>query len=305
MKWRAALLIYICFFCANVYAEVPPDYLLSQYKRAAERTIATVLQDIRPTLSRQEQKLLDDIEILVDNEKATWDVYGVHASRKGNERRIVFTLGFIIAVDQIDQAVAVNHLAGRQPNEVIYFIRDYVEAIRENIRRKRRGEQTQDFPAFSQHAGYTEEKYNKIIGDPNFKVAHNQIKLDSFALILGHELGHHFLGHLDNSSSSLEEELEADTEGARISMESGHNPIGGWTPFLLFAALENDTGIYNGSDTHPPPICRATEMIQIGAEELENDPGFINFMEQSGQLDKWRASISELESFALTETECP
>lgn len=282
----------------------PPESVIKQYYRAATRTINTVMPKIRSVLSSREQRMLEKIDIDVD--KNDWNIFGVFASRQGSTRKVRFSMGFIIAVNYIDTAVAAFEILGVSSSRLVSYVNRVTDDVLETVRRARRGEPPIVIPSFGEWLGMPLSEWNQIVRSDQFIDYRDIVKLHSFALILGHELAHHFKGHLDNSTSSIEEELEADERGIEIATDADYNTLLSWTPFLFFAALEGDQGIYDGKSSHPPPICRIVRVLEVGLDDALGDPRFVEYLEDTGRYDAWTTKVEELERFVSSgQTSCP
>lgn len=73
--------------------------------------------------------------------------------------------------------------------------------------------------------------------------ASQRLNKDEFALLVGHEVAHWYLGH---SASNVTNELEADALGASLACQAGYNPQRGASLFRFLTA----------GTTHPEPEMR-------------------------------------------------
>ena len=270
----------------------PPRYIIAQYHRAASRTIDAILRQVRPTLSKGRRDDLDKISIRVN--RTDWNIFGVYARKNGLQREIHLSMGFIIAADFIDTAVVAAQRGSVREEILVEYVGKFVDAVVDNMRRARRGQHRRPEPDFPSHVGWSIEEWRTLTENPEF-VAHKEVvKLASFAFILGHELSHHFEGHLDNEGSSIEEEREADQEGVKLAVAAGYNPLLAFHTFILFAALEGDQEVNDSTRIHPAPICRAKFLIDAGVKEARKDKEFISYLHDHDQYDEWMASIQKL-----------
>ncbi len=292
------------FSVAAAAQEAPPTSLLRQYQRAAGRTIDTVVDDIRLTLSRGERQSLDEIDFQVN--RGDWDVYGVFALRSGQRRTIEFSMGFIVALDHIDVAVVATQMLGRDQAPLVSYVEAVTDTVRGNTRRARTGEVLQALPAFNRWLEIPEPDWESLVRSDEFQSLRDVVKLHTFALLVGHEFAHHHYGHLDNAGCSIDEEIEADERGTDLANSAGYNTLLSWTPFLFFSALEGDTGIYDGSSCHPPSVCRVTYVLEQGIDDALADDEFLEYLRTTRQYDAWIDNNRRLEAFVNSGvTECP
>ena len=80
--------------------------------------------------------------------------------------------------------------------------------------------------------------------------AMNRLTEDEFALLVGHELAHWFLGHHESQPAT---EIAADRLGATLACRAGFNAHAGATLFRYFS----------GSTTYPEPKRRRRAVLQV------------------------------------------
>lgn len=277
----------------SLSSEPPPKYIIDQYYRAGTRTIETVIKKIRRNLPLDERRMLRKINIFID--RNDWDIVGVYAKKSGSSREIGISMGFLIAMDFIDTAIVAGQLGKIDDDIVMKYILETIGTILENVYRARRGEPRHPEPIFYKWIGWSESKWNALIATKEFTAYKDVIKLESFAFILGHELAHHFFGHLENRKSSVEEEDEADREGARMALKAGYNPILAFQPFILFAALEGDQPVDEATRTHPPPLCRGKYLLNIGVQNALQNEEFTTYMKERGIFYDWEENIEKMD----------
>ena len=118
--------------------------------------------------------------------------------------------------------------------------------------------------------------------------------------VVGHELGHHLLGHLLKTSSTLaesrEQETQADIFALRLLAKSGDPaqviPASG-IAFLL-AGVDNFTMDRESSSTHPAGV-RRLSMFVSSWRELLNDPEIRAGLQRNGQLQNTIAAVTRAE----------
>ena len=299
------LLAGILFLGTAAFAQgEPSEAVLSQYHRAATRTVNAVLPNLRSVLRSSERRMLDDIDIGVN--RRDWNVYGVYASKRGSDRSIRFSMGFVIAVDYLDVAVAASEMLGVPGTKMIDYVHLVTESVRESAQRARRGESPVGIPSFGEWLGMPKRDWDQLVRSKQFVNYREIVKLHSFALILGHELAHHFEGHLDDASSSVYDEIEADERGIEIATQADYNTLLSWTPFIFFAAMEGDQGIFDASASHPPPVCRMVRVLEVGVDDALDDRGFVNYLEETGRYYAWMANVEALAEFVNSgQIRCP
>ena len=281
----------------------PSKQLLSQYKRAMERAIQIVLTNVKPNLNEIEKHLLSKIDITVDINN--WNLYGVYAYKRQGQIGINFPISFVIAVGEIDEAVVAAQFLQIPFEKVMDYISYYTDQTKKNIRLRNRNKPMLETKSFYYFTGVSEAKYKELINSEEFVYAFEELRLHSTALIVNHELAHHFNAHLENNVSILTEEIEADRKAIELSLAANYNPLLRIPTPLFFASLEDDTGIYDGTSTHPPSICRAILAVDIGRLELMKDLKFIAFLKKTKQYNNWNKNLSLLKQTIMQDVECP
>lgn len=277
----------------SMSGEPPPRYVIDQYYRAGTRTIDTLIRKIERVLPEGQRRMLNKIDIGIS--RNDWNLYGVYARKTGKYREIRFSMGFIIASDFIDTAIVAGELGGFNEDIVMQYITEVTNTIIENVHRGKRGEPRQSEPIFHEWVGWPDSKWEALINTEEFKAYKDVIKLESMAFILGHELSHHFFGHLDNHSSSIDDEDEADREGVRMAIGAGYNPLLAFQNFILFAALEGDQLVDESTRTHSPPLCRGKYLFDVGVQYALRDSEFIDYMKQRGMYYEWKENIEKMD----------
>lgn len=125
-------------------------------------------------------------------------------------------------------------------------------------------------PEINAYAQYDGQNYVVVFFKGIIDLAENA---DQVALVLGHEISHHMLGHTggtkinneytlaDNWSSSQGHELMADTLGGLLAKRAGYNPCEGirfWALMAEGAVIPTSAGA-----SHPAPFERATNINKV------------------------------------------
>ncbi|MBY6006550.1 hypothetical protein KUV62_21685 [Salipiger bermudensis] len=268
------------------------DHIMSQTYRAAKRSIDDAMDRFWPELDSYEAAIMGTVEISVD--RYDWNLYGVRAVRRGSERSIHFPMGFLIANLYVVWGMAANELAGHDKDLGLDYIHEISDVVKRSVRATNAGQRPPPMPSYGEFVRMSEAEWRRLATSEQYMLYVEAMMGDGLAFILAHEIGHHVQGHLDGPASSLQEELSADNYAVGLSINSGFNPILAFTPFLLFAAIENDTGVYDGTSTHPPGLCRVVMMLRSGSDAALREEGFMEYLTENNLRDEWFESQAEL-----------
>lgn len=300
------LVILSIIFCHVTIAQddgftLPSPDIQRQYQRATERTIKLVLDQLRPHLTLEERHLLDDIDIDITRNTSFTRVY---ASKEGGSRRIVFNLGFITTMELIqDAALLTSHFGFGASDDFMAYVRDIAKEYHENGRRFRNGLQPKPFPLYASYIGISNDQVRKIYHQGDFQALRVEIKIETIALIIAHEFGHHVLGHLDKpppidlsdqerTAFIRKQEFDADNYAIYLVKNSGYSLVLGGYPFYFFAHLGDGQALE--MRTHPKGECRFARVMYEGIKNFNRNADFITYLHQTGRYEKWKNDESNI-----------
>ncbi|HRB14883.1 MAG TPA: hypothetical protein PK224_03745 [Nitrospira sp.] len=267
---------------------------------ASEGACYLVLKDFRPHLSDHQKATLQQIRIRITPSREADRVF---ARGEGSERRIEISVGFLMAGSLVSDLQVFQNLQNGQDRTW-----DYVSYIATSLIKNSRadGERSskialKSFPTF---LGFNATKERELYSDPRIYKIRSYLNVEALALILAHELSHHFLDHVGKTELSLDlkrlQEAEADRLAVRLAIASGHNPLLGIYPFLLYVAMEENFRIDPSQRDYPEPGCRVGGMIDAGIVSFYEDNGFIQHLKTTGEFETWDRSMRTLrEEFRL------
>jgi hypothetical protein len=301
------LIILICLLISAVVPATaqapqtsPSQWFMDQLHRSATRTMNFVLTDINQTLDPQHRMFLGEIDFSID--RYDMNVYGVFADR--DPPRVVMSIGFTLAVLLVSEAFVISAQSDQVSGiDVFLYATALADILNQNSRRTRLGLSLLETPRFDVFLGWSAEEYYKIVNTQQFESERDLVMMHAFALILGHEIAHHFLGHLDHgTASSIDVEKEADELGIRLALNAGYNVLFGHVPFLFYMAIEGDSaGIYFDGRSHPPALCRLMDVMHAGIEAITQDPAFRGDPDFEDALAQLEADVWWFERLIETE----
>jgi hypothetical protein len=286
-----------------------------QFFVAAERTIDRLRDEFRAVVDDDERGILDETPIRIDT--MSNDILRVFARRKDDgTREIVISRGFLIIADQIDWALTYElfrRLNGEgtasDDQNVMRYTEHIVEVTEYNTRQRKLGLRGKPWKSYLQWLGKSDGQVRRITEDleisGQFQDLRAVIKLHAIGLVLGHEIGHQVLGHLDNKTQSVREEKEADAFALKLQMKAGYMPLASASSFLLFAALEHGAVGPDGGRSHPFGLCRLYRLVKAGLDGMEEDKAFLDYIHRQGTAVQFDNLKNQFEAIApQAEADC-
>lgn len=303
MRVLAIALAFLPFFAVAAF---PQGSTNEQFLIAADRTIDRLVDEFREVMNPDERDILDETDIRID--RFSNDVVRVYANIENGKRVIVISRGFMAAGDLIDWALTYEIYVAQQQQvpvnseRIIKYTNVVAEIILNNAHQRSRALPVKDIPYYLQWTGMGEDQYNEVTDglrrDPDFQNLRALIKLHAFALILGHELGHHVLGHLESSERSVRQEEEADAYGVKLEMKAGYMPLMSASSFLLFSAFEGWSTNPGTTHDHPYGVCRLFHLADASIKSISDDTDFLEYIEENGKKDQFDAWVAQIHAIS-------
>lgn len=301
---NAVLIVFLVFCATPTFPQVAPDWLIDQTHRATERALRDALSDLEPYLTPDQQGIIDQTRITSD--RHDWNIYGTRAQIGPSGRSIHFPMGFQMVNLNITWAVAANLFAGHDPELVMEYALYMSDTVRASIQATARKETPPPMLTYSAYVGMPQAQSEQMISNGTYLDFVDILMRESITLILAHEIGHHVLGHLNNTYSSLDEEMQADAFAIDLVLAAGNNPIAAFAPFLVYAGLEADPTSLRPNATHPPGLCRVITMLVEGHEAAIKDPDFVAYMRRTGRYEGMVAALEQLRTLPQdSDISCP
>ncbi len=234
----------------------------------------------------------------------------VNAQAKSRTNLIYVSAGLLEVVDWVSTVGAVGTKYGAQACYTEY-VRKVAEAIQANSERARRG-QVADHPLESAFLfmqprpslchGISEAsfKQDKVLNDLR------DASIDgSLYFILGHEIGHHVLGHTSRpattAAQSRVDESRADAFAFRTMAGAEITPAVGLNIMVVFASVEGFDFEESPEATHPSGAKRVLAMVDAADDVMEHDPKYVEQLRRLGKEREWRQAVERIRELARKE----
>ena len=216
-----------------------PMELLDQYYRASKRTIHYILGEFEPHLTRRQRAMLEDIEISISYNAYVGDVVAIQR-QGGAGRSIRMSLGFVITMEAVQDAFIIGNALGRN-DDTVEYVYEVTRIMLRNSTRDSRGEALETVPYFHQYARISERELLDVMSAQEFQYLRDLVRLHALGFVVAHELGHHFLNHLEKGGTTVEDEREADVFALELGIKAGYSPLFGAMPYMFFVAMEENS----------------------------------------------------------------
>ena len=250
----------------------------SKLKNATQRALD---QEILP---RFKSALKDDYPTLVDDVKVEVVKFAdFNALADYEKHKIIIPLGLIVGQDLILNAVQTTMQYPQKASRFEPYINYLADRYQQAAEKGRDDLPVQDFAAF---AHIPRSEYEKIYLSEEFQAIREKALVDSLALIVAHEFGHHAKHHKPTAkvtpAISRSQEEEADLFALNLCTKAKFPVLPGISStFTLFCAF--DSG--GGKATHPPTPCRILAIGEAATREMKKDPGAMEGLAKVGM--KW------------------
>jgi len=290
--FTAAVISTFLLPCISKAQGGPPDRIteaqIDSLGRSYLHMAQFAMKAFKGVSSAQERILLDKIKILVGRNEQ--NIFAVYATRNGNTPIISISIDFIIVSYSVDAAFVYeyDHQARTGQPANLDRIQAYLDYLAD-IYRSGAGW----FRSYLDWIGLTDdeviaarEQMNKNeFGNAGFSFV-------SLAFVLGHEIGHHVLGHIGQKIGEREE-AAADEFSMNLIIKAGYDLSMASGPFLLFDAINPHGTIPRVARTHPEALCRWQKLLFVTWGHLKKDPDFLAKMKAEGR-EKEIEKASEL-----------
>lgn len=249
------------------------DVQIRQFKK----TVGRVMAQFRPHLSPEERRIVDEIEVQVAD--AVTPVLA-SAEKEGDRRWIILSLGLVKSIELVqDAATLITFSETGSSDDFIRYARTLAEQYRRTIRSNGNGLAFADLPRYVDYKGLTESDVWALYRSPYYQQYRANAKIETVALVLAHEIGHHVLHHLSpenraprdapkrvTAARTHQREVEADDFAISLATRSGYSLMfGGW--YLYFFAVlgeEPDPDLRK----HPLAVCRFLRVQRQGIKNM-------------------------------------
>jgi hypothetical protein len=261
------------------------------------RLINALLRAFAAVMDQRERAILDETDIRVPMD---YDMTRVVAFRDGG-RVIEVSFGFLgVLLDACDNWILAEYYATQDPG-IYDKYEAYLGYLNQIIERNEQavGQQPETPQAFADWAGIPAAAAAAIMRQSNARDYQGRLRMAAVAFVLGHELGHHMLGHIDappaaTPAASRDRETAADRYAAALTMRVGI-PAFGALPALAFFAAAEGTAI-DPDATHPLAFCRILGAMMDTVDRLAADRRYAALFEKAPDMLPGRAQYKTLKT---------
>lgn len=250
---------------------------IQEYRQIITNVTNNYVKLVTPYLNTKQREILKEIKFSLDLDQ------NIQASAWQNQnltREVRITYGLLAIAENLHRAFAASALAKR-PACFNQYISTAAAIARSNGTRQYLKEPLVAIPYFRTYVnsgilpcqGISEAMMNSV--EVNHDVASSMNA--TLAILLGHEIAHHVLGHVDfpaadiTSEQSRMREADADAWGMDRAFDIKINPIAASSQWL-FVSLVGISEIYNDErNDHPPSIQRYLKFLDR-IERMYDDP---------------------------------
>jgi hypothetical protein len=272
------------------YTEDPFEYNEGTIA-ASTRTCAMLISQFRPHLSEAQISILNTIDISIS---PSLEAHRVFASGKGSTREIEISIGFVSLISLLSDMMVFQDLPNA-PLKADDYINYVTEIALSNFQSETsRQHRAVSFPRF---LGLSLTEEHRLYSDPTIHSKRVLMYVETLAIVLAHELAHHFYNHVDSNAtleSKRANEAAADHFAVDLVIKSGHQPFLGIFPFWFFVKLEEIRRVAPHQRDHPDPACRLGEMVTSGIQVMRADNGFIDQLRKERRLAIWNEQMEKL-----------
>ena len=266
LKAFAASCCALALFCQVARGEIPIRQRTpaerAQFGRAIQRTMKTSLDSFQPFMSPEQRMISAQVEL---DAPPTQNFFDAFATKEDGPRRIVLGVGFVESLEMVEDAAILMFVYQFGDLDALRRYVDYVaDAVTANGSAFSVGKSLQAELPYWAFVHEPEARVLEVYANQDYQGIRLRTRMETLALITGHELGHHVLHHLEARPGAglskqqradfiRPQEVEADEFGLRVASAAGNHLFFSWMPFALFASLE---GSPTGMSDHPPGYCR-------------------------------------------------
>jgi hypothetical protein len=286
----------------GVYKPADPQSEFNKLMRSAAYEMQVVTDQFKEVLPSPERQMFDKIEIRLDKHQG--NIFAVFAGRDNGKPIISVSAGYIDICRLVIGAYLYEDTISAKRNEPADMdsVDDYVgyiaDTIIENGDRALTGGPQVEIVSYFFWIGLTEDEARTANDDMN-NSGNAGLFRQSLAFVLGHELGHHVLGHVGRKTSEADEEA-ADDYSIKLLIKSKIDPSGMFVPMMLmneFEAIGPETP--KTMRSHPLTACRQKKALVASWDYVKNDRSYVEAMIAEGRrkeiddMEKMRAEIEK------------
>jgi len=264
------------------------------------RLINALLAAFAEVMDPRERAILREIDIRVPMD---YDLTRVVAYRdnRDNRRVIEVSFGFLgVLLDACDNWILAEYYAAQDPG-IYDKYEAYLAYLNQVIDRNEQavGREPVRPQPFADRAGIPAEVAAAIMGRSDAQDYDGRLRMAAVAFVLGHELGHHMLGHADaprarSPAASRDRETEADRYAAALTMRTGVPAFGALPALAFFAAAEGTAA--DPDATHPLAYCRILGAMMYTVDRLAADRGSASLFQKAPDMLPGRAQYNTLKT---------
>jgi hypothetical protein len=259
------------------------------------RLINKILSGFSEVMDPRERAILQDIDIRVPMD---YNMTRVVAYR--DDRRVIeVSFGFLgVLLEACDNWILAEYYSAQDPG-IYGKYEAYLAYLNQVIDRNERalGQEPTAPQPFAARAGIPAEVAAAIMERSDARDYNGRLRVAAIAFVLGHELGHHMLGHADtpqpsSPAASRAREAEADRYAAALTMRAGIPAFGALPALVFFAAAEGTAP--DPDATHPLAACRILGAMMYTVDRLAADRRYVSLFEKAPDMLPGRAQYNTL-----------
>jgi hypothetical protein len=263
--------LFILLFAAPSYGQDDFAYMRDNFMKVAVNYRSVVL----PYLNSRERAIIGDIQF----EFQPINILNAAAYRQNGTRKIVMANGWLWLAHQISLAESVTEQSNARGCLVGYMLA-VADTLVDNPRRDAAGLPLHSTPSFAKfletdQAGICKGIGLEEISNPDvLKMVAARMNC-SVAWVIGHEIAHHVLGHVDQKkvpslAQSRQIESDADLWSVQRAFDIKLNPILADRVLLLYSMIGAADHQSELLSTHPASIRRYSKFLSAIEEKMRD-----------------------------------
>lgn len=251
-----------------------PAEVVSRYREIFLRVSRNYREAVRPYVDPQFRPMLNGISFRLDRSQNLF----ARAYKEADGTRVVeVSFGFLVFMENLTLAYAVAGEA-RQDMCFFYYLNHTSQVMLRNTQAARAGLPFEPIPFFPAYVAQGGEGCRAItdadIRNPE-AIAYVPGGMDALlAFLLGHEVAHHLLGHVDSNDRSLVSSRRMETEADIWAMDHAFairiNPSPAFPMWAFFAATGGADIQGELESTHPLGLRRWAEALDAIARRMRS-----------------------------------
>jgi hypothetical protein len=248
------------------------------------RVVNAFLDAVWDVMDEDERAVLREIEVRIPMD---YDMTRVIAFRDDG-RVIELSFGFLgVLIELCDDWVLSEYYSSQDPaiydkyEAYLTYLNDVIDQNDRSV-----GQEPVSPQPFATFAGIPAETVVEIMSQSEAQQYLGALRAAAIAFVVGHEIGHHMLGHVDTAPQSTAEsrarESDADRYAAALTMRVGMPAFGALPALAIFTAMEGEAA--EPDATHPLAACRILRAMMYTVDRLAEDPGSTHLFENSPDM---------------------